>query len=160
MSEAPTVKRVMLAASKAGSRLFRNNRGQFYTIDGVQRLVAAVKNHDIPKMIESIKRLRMVRAGIEAPGSSDLIGLQPVKITPEMVGLTLGVLLCAECKAEGWKAPKDEHEREQAHFIEKMNEFGAIAFFITDADTLSSKIQENIQEKLFKLALDKKRQGA
>lgn len=159
MSEAPVVKRVMLEASRIGSRLLRNNRGQFYTIDGVQRLIAAAKSGEVKSMVEAMKRLRVTRAGLEAPGSSDLVGVHPLKITPEMVGMTLGVLLIAECKAPGWVGPSDAHEIEQAHFIHTMNGFGAIGFFISNHEDLSMKIIENIKQKIFKNVLDSQKEA-
>ena len=43
---------------------------------------------------------RLVRYGL-CPGSSDLIGLRSVTITPDMVGQTLGVFVAIEVKDQG-----------------------------------------------------------
>lgn len=128
MTEAPIQSRVRMKASQIGSRLFRNNRGLFLTLDGK----------------------RKVRAGLEVPGASDLIGVTPIIITQEMVGMTLGALTVAEVKDEGWTRPTDERERDQENFIEQMESLGAIGFFITDAETLSEKIMHSIREKIMK----------
>lgn len=98
-----------MAVSAAGARVFRNNRGMFYTMDG-----------------------RKVRAGLEANGASDLIGFVPIIITPEMVGRKVAVFLALECKNESWKKPNKEHELVQQHFIEFVKENGGIASFIND----------------------------
>lgn len=132
MSEAPIVKRVMMKASQIGSRLFRNNRGQFYTMD----------------------KKRIVRAGLEAPGASDLIGITPVVITKEMVGITLGVFTAPEVKDHDWKHPANDHERIQENFHTQINKLGGFAFFIKDAEDLPEKIADCMAEKIFKKAFD------
>lgn len=127
-TEAPVVKNVMMEASRIGLRLLRNNRGQFYTMD----------------------KKRIVRAGLEAPGSSDLIGITPVKITKEMVGITLGVFTAGECKKPGWTKPTDGREQRQADFITIVESFGGIGFFITDKAELAYKIAASIRNKITK----------
>lgn len=52
MRENELLKICRLAAAECGATLFRNNRGMFLTLDGK----------------------RKIRAGLEAPGTSDLIG--------------------------------------------------------------------------------------
>jgi len=126
MGEAAVLKRVMLKASKLGFRLLRNSRGQFYTMD----------------------KKRIVRAGLEAEGSSDLIGAVPVVITEEMVGMTLGVFCAAEVKKPEWKKPSGEHERVQENFINQMIKFGCIAFFINDHELLEKKIADCLKKMI------------
>lgn len=72
MSEAAALKRVMVAASAAGARLFRNSVGY--------------------------DRERKVTYGLR-PGSSDLIGWTPVVVTPGMAGRRLAVFTAIEVKA-------------------------------------------------------------
>lgn len=115
--EAPVLAKVRLEASRIGCRLFRNNRGLFYTQDG-----------------------RMVRAGLEAAGASDTIGLFPVVITPEMVGRKLAVFMAVETKKPGWKKPAKKHEHEQADFIKFVCEQGGIGVFLTDAADLKKAV--------------------
>lgn len=117
--EAPVLKRVMLEASKIGCRLFRNNRGLFYTMDG-----------------------RKVRAGLEADGASDLIGFAPITITPEMVGKTVAVIMVAETKKSAWKKPSTETERQQEIFINFIKQNGGIGFFINDPEQLKKRVDE------------------
>lgn len=92
--------RIRLAVSQVGARLFRNNRGLFKTLDGK----------------------RKVRAGLEADGSSDLIGWTPVEITEDMVGKTMAVFTAVEVKKNGGRVSKD-----QQNFIRAVQDFGGIA---------------------------------
>lgn len=117
--EAPVVKRVMMKASQLGLRLLRNNRGMFKTIDGK----------------------RMVRAGLEAEGASDLVGIHTVKITPEMVGKKVGIFLAVEVKKPSWERPTTETERQQQNFIDQVNKRGGIAFFINNHEKLEEEIK-------------------
>lgn len=125
-TEAPAQANSRIEASKIGARLFRNNRGLFKTIDG--------KRH--------------VRAGLEADGASDLVGDYPVKITQEMVGMTLAVAFYVEVKEPKWKKPSDPREEQQATFINSANSRGAIAFFLTDHKTLKEKAEAAIKKMI------------
>lgn len=115
--EAPILQQTRLEASRIGCRLFRNNRGLFYTMDG-----------------------RKTRAGLEAEGASDLIGFAPVVITQDMVGKTVAVFLAAETKKSDWKKPRGEREEKQENFINFIKANGGIAFFINNAADLKKKI--------------------
>lgn len=120
MSEAPVVKRVMLQASKLKMRLLRNNRGTFYTLD----------------------KKRIVRAGLEADGASDLIGITTIIITPEMVGMEIGVATVAEVKEPDWKKPSGDTEIKQENFIYQVTRRGGIGFFINNHELLENKVKD------------------
>lgn len=109
-----------LEATKRGDRLFRNNRGMFLTLDGK----------------------RKVRAGLEASGSSDLIGFSAVKITPEMVGREIAVFTAVEVKKRGFKGPATETEKKQQGFVDYINKRGGIAFFCDDGKRLSEYLKK------------------
>lgn len=47
--------------------------------------------------------------------SSDLIGITPTLITPQMVGYYLGVFTALEIKESGWMFPPPSNKREFAH---------------------------------------------
>ena len=64
---------------------------------------------------------RMIQAGI-TKGGSDIIGIVPTVITPDMVGQTLGVFLAGEVKTRSGRPSK-----EQLNFIQRVNEAGGIA---------------------------------
>lgn len=117
--ETAIVHEIMVDATKHGARLLKNVRGSFYTIDSVKRLIAAITTGDVRK---AIKELRIVAAGLLAPGASDLIGATPVVITQDMVGSTIAVFTAIECKtATGRASP------EQLNFIEFVRKIGGFA---------------------------------
>lgn len=91
---------IRAAASKMGQRLFRNSRGMFWTMD----------------------KQRKTRAGLEAPGASDLIGWTQIEITPEMVGKTIAVFTAVEVKTARGSVSDD-----QQHFIDVVQRAGGIA---------------------------------
>jgi ribosomal protein S19 len=125
MSEGRNKAEIMLGACKIGFRLWRNNRGMFLTLDGK----------------------RKVRAGLEADKSGDLIGLLQVTITPEMVGRTLAVFSSIEVKPDGWKAPKNQHERDQAEFVGKVKKMGGFACLTPDINILQKEVANFIKAK-------------
>lgn len=84
--------------SNGDIRLFRNNVGMAFT------------SHGTP-----------VRFGLHK-GSPDLIGWKRVTVTPEMVGKTVAVAIGIEVKTERGRSTP-----EQTHFLEHMQNFGALA---------------------------------
>lgn len=92
-----------LLASKMGWRLFRNNVGVLKDERGVPVRYGIA--NDSPAMNKRIK-------------SSDLIGVRPVVITPDMVGSTIGQFVAREVKRGGWKYNGTEHEEAQLRFGE------------------------------------------
>ena len=91
-----------LLASKKGWRLFRNNKGVLPD-PKTGRWIRFGLCNDNPTIG---KRLR----------SSDLIGIRPVVITPDMVGSTIGQFVAREVKKAGWKYKGTEHEEAQLAF--------------------------------------------
>lgn len=120
-SEASNLDRVKLHASKAGVRVWRNNVGAVYTADG-KRLIRYGLGNESAQMNAVFK-------------SSDLIGIRPVVITPDMVGKTIGQFVAREVKGEGWKFTGTPRELAQKAFIDFINSMGGNACFSTGEDT-------------------------
>ena len=125
-SEARVQQDAQVAASRAGARLWRNNSGSTPPCEHCGR-----------------KPIRPVRYGLcnvskkvnTEIKSSDLVGITPVLITPDMVGQTLGVFTAVECKPEGWVFGKDpKREIPQQRFINLVNSLGGRAKFYTGVE--------------------------
>lgn len=65
--------------------------------------------------------------------SSDLIGVVPRLITPQMVGTTIGQFLAVECKRPGWKYSGKGREVQQQSFLTAVLKKGGFAQFSTGA---------------------------
>lgn len=70
---------------------------------------------------------RLVRYGL-CPGSSDLIGLRQVTITPDMVGQTIAQFVAIEVKDRGRVTP------EQERFITMVLQAGGLAGIARSVD--------------------------
>lgn len=95
--EAKVQNDIRLELGRGGTRLWRNNSGALKDATG-----------------------RLVRYGL-CPGSSDLIGLRQVVVTPDMVGQTLAVFTAIEVKDRGRPTP------EQQAFITMVQQAGGLA---------------------------------
>lgn len=85
---------------------------------------------------------RGYRAGLTKEGSSDLIGILKLKITPAMVGKTVGVFCAFEVKTKTGKPTP-----EQKKFIEDITEYGGIAGVVRK----SVEVRETICQWVAKL---------
>lgn len=101
MKEKNIQSEIMLALSYAGSTVFRNNCGV------------------TPPQQDG----RRIRYGVGNPGGSDLIGITPVTITPDMVGQTLGVFTAIEVK----KPTGSRISQDQKNFIAAIINAGGYA---------------------------------
>ena len=99
MSEAELMRAIQVALCKDRSvRIWRNNCGVLQDVRG-----------------------NYVGYGL-APGSSDLIGLKSVTITPDMVGKTVAIFVALEIKQ-----PRMKLTELQAAFIRVVNGLGGLA---------------------------------
>lgn len=120
LSEAQVLNLVKLEAARKGIRLWRNNVGATYTLDGsFLRYGLANESTQVNKVIKS----------------ADLIGLRPVLITPEMVGTTIGQFVSREIKKTNWRYRGTEREAAQRAWIELINSVGGDADFATGEGT-------------------------
>lgn len=109
MTELAIQREIMLAASTPTRRLFRNNVGSLED-----------------------KRGQWVRFGL-AVGSSDLIGLTSVTITPEMVGRRIAVFTAIEVKHE---APVTSDQLAFIKTVLAMGGIAGVAHSVADYDTI------------------------
>lgn len=103
---------IFAALNQGSSRLWRNNVGRAETVDG-----------------------RFIQYGL-CVGSSDLIGLQSVTITPDMVGRQVAVFVAVEVKSPGKKA-----KPEQQRFIDAVNRMGGMAGVAHSVDEAKNILQ-------------------
>lgn len=87
MKETAVNDHVRLAAAQNNVDLWRNNVGAVHTDDG--RFIRFGLCNESKKQNELIK-------------SSDLVGITPVLITPDMVGQVVGVFTAVETKKSNW----------------------------------------------------------
>lgn len=67
--------------------------------------------------------------------SSDLVGVRPMLITPDMVGQVVGVFYALEVKESDWKfRPNDDHSAAQLRFIQLVQRSGGLAGFVRSVD--------------------------
>ena len=102
MSEKKLQQQILKAiGSDPNYRLFRNNVGMLLDAKG-----------------------NPVRYGL-CKGSSDLIGMKKIKITPEMVGIDIAQFVSIEIKAKNGKLT-----HEQKNWLDMVNEMGGLGFVI------------------------------
>lgn len=120
-SESAIQSLLRLEASQKGCRLWRNNVGALYTKEGnFIRYGLANESSAINKVIKS----------------ADLIGIRPIKITPDMIGKTIGQFLSREIKKPNWKYTGNSREQAQLAWINLINSLGGDACFATGEGTI------------------------
>lgn len=130
MSEKNIQTEIMLALSKLGVTIFRNNTGN--GVAGSQ-----MKRIEKPCTMALLPGDWIVRHGSRIQyglcvGSSDTIGWRPVTITPDMVGETVAVFTAVEIKTSTGRATP-----EQVNFIEAVRKAGGIAGVARSVDDLN-----------------------
>lgn len=102
---------VMLALSQAGCTIWRNETAGAWVGRPVHR----------EGQLVTLANARMIQAGL-CKGSSDLISITPITITPDMVGQTLGVFTAVEIKTATGRTTQ-----EQDRFLAAVRAAGGIA---------------------------------
>lgn len=120
-SESSAQAEVRLEASRKGKRLWRNNNGVLLDRRGIP-VHFGLANES--KKVNSVTK------------SSDLIGIQPILITPALVGATIGQFVSREMKHRDWKYAGTPEEVAQRNWLELILAFGGDAAFATGEGTL------------------------
>ncbi len=116
-SEKVIQQQTQLEHAKIGP-IFRNNSGACQ--DQTGRMVRYGLGHVSAKQVKEW-------------ASSDLIGITPTLITPEMVGYHLGVFTAFEIKPTGWTMrPSDDRAKAQAKFHDIVKAACGYAGFVSD----------------------------
>lgn len=122
-NEAAVQAKVRLEASRLGGRLWRNNVGA--TMDERGNFIRYGLANDSKQMNEVIK-------------SSDLIGIRPILITPQLVGCTIGQFMAREIKEPTWNYSATKREQAQLKFLELIKSMGGDASFATGEGTIDT----------------------
>ena len=126
--------RIRVAISQYG-KYFRINSGTGWTSNDTRRIsrecLYALEPGDVV-----LKNARTFSTGTP-PGYTDLSGVTPVKITPEMVGRDVAVFLSCEVKTE--KGPvREEQYRWAAH----INSVGGIAVIARSLEAARAELDK------------------
>ena len=118
MLESAVQQRVRLELARAGALVWRNNVGACE--DRTGRIIRYGLCNESAQMNRSL-------------ASSDLIGVMPMTITPDMVGKTIGVFTAVECKHSDWHLTSgDQRAQAQKRFIDLVRSVGGIGGFVSD----------------------------
>jgi hypothetical protein len=120
-SEAAVQTAVRLEASRVGARLWRQNVGACK--DDTGRMIRYGLCNDSAALNKRIK-------------SSDLVGIRPVIITPDMVGHTIGQFIAREIKKPSWHYTGTDREKAQLAFGELVISLGGDFAFANSEGTL------------------------
>lgn len=117
MNEGAVQQRLRLEAARLNTLMWRNNVGACEDKSG--RVIRYGLAND-SKALNGIFK------------SSDLIGITPIFITPDMVGEFVGVFTAIESKREGWHmTPSDDRAKAQLTFHDAVRQYGGYAGFAT-----------------------------
>lgn len=118
MTEASLMRRIMLALTSAGARVFRNNCG-------------VMKDGD-----------RYIRYGVANPGGSDLIGWNSVTVTSGDVGRRVAIFLAVEVKTERGRLTE-----EQRNFLAAVRDAGGLAIEARDVERTIKYLRQQANEQ-------------
>lgn len=127
MSEADLMRRLQIAASKLGARLFRQNTGMGWI--GNATKIDRTMLYPVRKGDVVIRNARPFHSGFD--GWADLGGWVPVKVTADMVGSTLAVYAQVEVKENG------RPTKEQTAWIAAVDKAGGRAGIARSEDDLT-----------------------
>jgi len=121
MTETEIQNNILYNASQIGWRLWRNNVG------------VALRKDGTPVRYGLANTSKAMNSNLK---SSDLIGIRPVLITPDMVGKTIGQFIAIEAKASNINLTKKLSGRmiAQNRFLDLIKRLGGYAEFNNTGD--------------------------
>ena len=127
--ETNLVRKIML---KLGAdpkiRIFRNNVGKAYI--GASKKFSRPQTVNVKAGDVLVQQARYFDAGL-CPGSSDLIGLKAIKITPEMVGTEIAVFVAIEAKLINGRVQEN-----QINFLDMVKKLGGKGIICRDENNI------------------------
>lgn len=127
--ETNLVRKIMLELGKNPNiRIFRNNSGKCWI--GASKKFTHAQTVNVKSGDVLVQQARFFDAGL-CPGSSDLIGLKAVKITPEMVGTEIAVFVAIEAKLVNGKIQDN-----QINFLEMVRKLGGRGIICRDENNI------------------------
>lgn len=134
MKESSIQKKIMLALSNVGARLFRNNVGKCWI--GRSKVITEKTTMTLNPGDVVITSARRFNAGLHK-GSSDLIGWTPIEVTQAMVGGKVAVFTAPEIKSNKGRLSED-----QKKFLKKLNDDGGIGFVARSEEEALQKLED------------------
>lgn len=134
MSEKSIMHSIMIAMTKAASRMFRNHVGLAYQ-GKAQRFTKPTTVVAEPGDV-LIRKARTVKAGL-ITGSSDLVGWTSRMMTEHDLGRTYAIFTACEVKTE-----LGSLETEQDHFLKVVKDSGGFAIVARCAEDAVNGIQQ------------------
>lgn len=127
-SDIQNLRRIEL--SKQGIINFRNNTGMGWA--GKATKIKKSCSVRVERGDVVVRKARPLHSGL-CEGSSDIIGIQSVVITADMIGQTVGVFLAEEIKTKIGRV-----SYKQKTFIDNVNEAGGIARVVRDPKNITA----------------------
>jgi hypothetical protein len=136
MTETTLLHRLLLAFTRTGTRVFRNQVGM-----GWQGKVFHITTHMSVQVAPGdvvIKHARPLRSGL-CPGSSDCIGWKTVEITPQLVGQRIAAFVAVEVKTD-----RGRLSEEQQNFLRAVRDAGGIAIEARNVNDAVTDLERQI----------------
>ncbi len=136
MNESSLQNLIRIRLSKLGVMNFRNNTGMGWAGKCLKIYKKGMFHVEPGDVI--VKQARPLKAGL-CEGSSDIIGIKTVVITPDMVGQTVGIFVAPEVKTARGRATD-----KQQIFIDNINKAGGIAGVVRSEDEVEGLVYPGI----------------
>lgn len=137
MTGTALMNRCLMALSRAGASVFRNNTGQGWA--GKSFSLSAGQVYRARGGERVILDARPLRAGLTT-GSSDIIGFTTVVVTPEMVGARVAIFTAPEVKDGTGRPSKD-----QTNFLDHVRRGGGFAGVVRSEAEAVALVEDGVK---------------